>query len=856
MGVVQAGQGASSPLGILVQWANKQEPWVRALVAAVLERQGPVENDVIDKSFEILLQSNGLCDDTAPVDVPLLVEDALSAAEDAPMTIDRLRDVVGVNALAADQTVEFDDNLTILFGQNGSGKTGYARIIKRAAGARSLEDILGNVTSDANSPKPGAYFDLTVDGTSQAVDWSNDIGLAPLNRIRVFDSQTATLHVDNNLDYIFTPAELARFSDVTDAIVAVQERVTAEKQTRKEASYLSPNPFTAGTRVHDLVQDLGSETSFAELENLARLPTDPEERLKKKQAEYASLASGPDDTQKVGLKRQLDDLNGLTEILSALELFDAAGYNKALAEVAEARTAVTDLRTTLFDADHPAGEPDDIWQGFIEAGQAYAVHLGFSEYPQEHDVCLYCRQPLETEALSLLRRYGEFLSDAAQAQLQTQIKTLEDGIPSLTLEQVRGSRSALSTVEDDSDPRQIAVRLLADAEAALQLVENRQICTHLDLAQRSSGLKTPIQDLHARLTSEKTALEEQQKNQGQELPDLQREIKELEDRIKLSTHLDQIKNCVTNAKAAQRFGELDQEISKSVKASLTRASNRASEELANQDFELRFAEECAALDAPKVTLSFQGRQGSAQRRKRVFDHRPSEILSEGEQKVLALADFLAESRMHNSKHPIIFDDPVSSLDYRRLDQVADRLAQLAEEHQVIVLTHNIMFAAKLLDHRQSKGRRTLFMEIRDAGTEKGIVAPDVEPRLDKPPNLANRVGNAIDEASQADPSSQDALIAHAYALMRSWCEAFAEQELLGNVSQRYRRNIMMTRLDKIKVERLNDAIAVLAPAFERICGYIDSHSNPHEQQNVSRTIAELQQDWEELKEMRDKYQRP
>ena len=851
MGVVQAERSACSPLGILVQWANEQEPWVRALVAAVLEKQGPVENSDIDKSFEILLRTNHLSDDAASVDEPLLAEDALSAAEDVPMAINRLRDVVGVNALAADQTVEFGDNLTILFGQNGSGKTGYARIIKRAAKARSHEDILGNVASDAASPKPKACFDLTVDGTPLAVDWSNDIGLAPLTRIRVFDSQTATLHVDSNLDYIFTPAELARFSDVTDAIVAVQKRVTAEKEIRQKASCLSPNPFTDGTRVHDLVQDLGSETSLAKLKDLAKLPADPEKLLQKMQAEYASLASGPDDTQKVGLQRQLDDLNGLTVILSALELFDAAGYNEALAKVAEARTAVTELRTTLFDADHPAGEPDDVWQGFIEAGQAYAVHLGFSEYPQEHDVCLYCRQPLETEALSLLRQYGEFLTDAAQAQLQAQIKTLEDKIPALASEQVEGSRNALSNVEDESDPRRVAVRLLADAEAALRVIENRQACTHLDLAQRSSDLKTPIQELHARLTSERQVLEDKQKNQGEVLPEMQRKIQDLDDRIKLSTYLDQIKDCVANAKAAQRLGELDQEISSRVRNSLTREANRASEELANQDFESRFAEECAALGAPNVTLNFRGRQGSAQRTKRVFDHPPSEILSEGEQKVLALADFLAESRMHNSKHPIIFDDPVSSLDARRLERVADRLAQLAEEHQVIVFTHNIMFAAELLSHR--KGKRTLFMEVRDSDTEKGIIAPDVEPRLDTPKKLAGRVEAAISQASQADPSSQDALIARSYDLMRSWCEAFTEQKLLGNVSQRYRANIMMTRLDEINVAGLSDAITVLAPAFARICRYITGHSHPHEQQGVSRTIAELQQDWDELKEMSARY---
>lgn len=854
MAAVQGGQDMLSPQSILIQWANDQAAWVRVLVAAVLEEQGPVEKDVIDESFETLLQANGLRDDAASVDVPMLVDDATSAVDDVPLTLDRLRDVVGVNALAAGQTVEFDKNLTILFGQNGSGKTGYARIIKRAAGARSLEDILGNVASDATSAKPGACFDLTVDGTPQAVEWSNDIGLAPLNRIRVFDSETATLHVDNNLDYIFTPAELARFSDVTDGIVAVQKRVTTEKETRQKASCLSPNPFTAGTRVHDLVQDLGSETSLAELKDLATLPSDAEESLQKMQAEYASLASGSDDTQKVGLQRQLDDLNGLTAILSALESFDTAGYNEALARVAEARTAVTELRTTLFDADHPAGEPDDVWQGFIEAGQAYAAHLGLSQYPQEHDVCLYCRQPLESGALSLLRRYGDFLTGAAQAQLQAQFKTLEDRVPALTSEQVESSRNALSYVEDDSDPRQIAVRLLTDAEAELKLIENRQTCTDPDLAQRSSGLKAPIQELHDRLTSEKQALEDKQKNQGEVLPELQRKIQEFEDRIKLSTHLDQIKDCVVNAKAAQRLGELDREISSSVRASLTRASSSASQELANQDFELRFAEECAALDAPDVTLNFRGRQGSAQRTKRVFDHPPSEILSEGEQKVLALADFLAESRMHDSKHPIIFDDPVSSLDSRRLERVAGRLAQLAEEHQVIVFTHNIMFAAELLSYRQTKGKRTLFMEVRDSGTEKGVVAPDVEPRLDTPSNLAKRVEIAISETSEADPSLQDAQIAHAYALMRSWCEAFAEQELLGNVSQRYRPNIMMTRLDKIKVERLSDAIPILSAAFERFSRYMTGHSHPHEQQNVSRTVAELQQDWAELKAMRDQYQ--
>ena len=97
--------------------------------------------------------------------------------------------------------------------------------------------------------------------------------------------------------------------------------------------------------------------------------------------------------------------------------------------------------------------------------------------------------------------------------------------------------------------------------------------------------------------------------------------------------------------------------------SLTETSKVASEQLLNRDFERHFTEECKilrapVLRAPAVTLQFPGRQGQVTRKKAVAsgEHRPSDVLSEGEQKVIALADFLAETPA-----PVIFDDPINSL---------------------------------------------------------------------------------------------------------------------------------------------------------------------------------------------------
>ena len=104
--------------------------------------------------------------------------------------------------------------------------------------------------------------------------------------------------------------------------------------------------------------------------------------------------------------------------------------------------------------------------------------------------------------------------------------------------------------------------------------------------------------------------------------------------------------------------------------SLPETSKVASEQLLNRDFERHFTEECKILRAPAVTLQFPGRQGQVTRKKAVAsgEHRPSGVLSEGEQKVIALADFLAETSL-KPPAPVIFDDQINSLDYKRMAEV-------------------------------------------------------------------------------------------------------------------------------------------------------------------------------------------
>ncbi|MCU1513546.1 MAG: hypothetical protein JWO10_636 [Microbacteriaceae bacterium] len=209
--------------------------------------------------------------------------------------------------------------------------------------------------------------------------------------------------------------------------------------------------------------------------------------------------------------------------------------------------------------------------------------------------------------------------------------------------------------------------------------------------------------------------------------------------------------------------------------------------------------------------------------------------------------------MRGIKAPLVFDDPVTSLDYRRLDEVAARIQNLAETHQVIVLTHNIMFASALISVRQNKRLRAKIYEVRDGGETKGILAPDVEPRLDSPADLAKRINTKLQEIPSAEPIVQDALIKETYDLIRAWCEAFVEQELLQNVTQRYRKNIMMTRLSRIDTSRLDAAVAVIEPLFDRACERMTGHAHAAEYMSTKPTVGELREDWEKAQAARAAY---
>ena len=198
--------------------------------------------------------------------------------------------------------------------------------------------------------------------------------------------------------------------------------------------------------------------------------------------------------------------------------------------------------------------------------------------------------------------------------------------------------------------------------------------------------------------------------------------------------------------------------------------------------------------------------------------------------MIALADFLAEVSMRPSSAPIILDDPITSLDARRTDEVAERIVSLTEVHQVIIFTHHLYFATKLLDAFDHTTRRSQcsFYEVLAEDDKVGLVLRGAHPRMDTVKAFTGRINNSLQDARATSGTARSDLIATVYGHMRGWIEAFIEDELLQGSVKRHRADISIDALSRVNGTAVDESVSILQPIFDRACERMWPHAHTAE----------------------------
>ncbi len=186
----------------------------------------------------------------------------------------------GVNALAESQSLKFGPQLTLVYGDNGAGKTGYIRILKSACRARGQERILGNVVSGATPLKPAVAIRYKVESAAEVREWAGEGEDDFVSRVSVFDTQSASVYLTEKTDVAFRPFGLDLFDKLVQACKAVRARLEAEQRALSGSALgMLPQEVSETTSVGRLLKGLTSLTKSETVAALATLSGEEQARL-------------------------------------------------------------------------------------------------------------------------------------------------------------------------------------------------------------------------------------------------------------------------------------------------------------------------------------------------------------------------------------------------------------------------------------------------------------------------------------------------------------------------------------------------------------------------------------------------
>lgn len=831
--MISVESGESEPRTIWSEfetWAEPFQPWQRyALCQAI--REGVLSDHQIEDTYGQFLFDHGLGPaPSPPLEIPAAIAGRPATALQQVSKLKALTNLRGVNALSADAALTFSPGLTVIYGGNGVGKSGFARILSSGCFCRNRPTIHPNIYAEGAPPTLGATVTITnAAGIDTEIELVSGADIPELKRISVFDTSEARTYLTEQNPLGYKPVGFDVFPEMARVYGALTRKLSDEIGRRK-----SENPFPASflapeSSVSRLVAELGAATDKRELEQLAVFGEAETLRLADLGQKILQLQSQTAEAAIAQLIAAKADVLGLRDRLVAGEAAFSrekrTAYGSLIANMRETLAAVAaagadSFKRSFFKA---VGSPE--WEQFLQGARGLALKEG-PDYPTPEDHCLLCHRPLDPGSNALIRRFWAFLESDLQQQAAATKAQLDDAVSVLKgfsweyfgadttarasmmrlrpalVDRIDATIAATSAtcsnwiemLEQGGDDfvQPASVEVFPELLGVLQQLD-------ADLAELRAG---NVAALVAPLEQERVLLRHRQLLQ-QLFPAI---VKYLADQAWAAT-ADLSRRALNPRHITEKEGELFGTI-------------------IADGYRTRLSEECQALDCDlPVEMHAQGQRGQTVRSLRILGrYKPDQILSEGEQRSVALADFLTEVSLNPAASGIILDDPVNSQDHRRKDRIAARLVFEAKRRQVVIFTHDMVFLTRLIEFADEDCNLVTHWVERDSQGNPGQVALGDSPAGSPAYRKTGKAEATLSEARAATGSQRHQLIQRGMGELRRTIEEVIPHFLFQEVVRRWNDRVIVTALRKVNWDaQLVEQIVV---TYEELSRHIEGHSHP------------------------------
>lgn len=707
------------------------------------------------------------------------------------------------------EPIKLKSDLNIFYGMNGVGKSSIYKAICGALGTENKKCVPNVNSEDSSILTRVKIKDKT--GNQQTLKFTGE-KIETLD-VRIFDSEVSRSIVSNDHENEFYMPYLKQeyFFILRDLLDSISERLSTEKtnitrrineikQLLNKTLHFLNNDYAAIQKTikdakftdedRQILEDLNkskvlleSNTSKVILQSYTDRLNDIEKILKKL-CDINTIDGKPEYTIKYGTWFIDDYKTDLKSYIECKALYECNNIKKIGEYIPEG---------WLNKAE---------WYAFVEAGLSFVTSLTGKDkelYPDKK--CPFCNQDLSSKSKELIYSYNNLKNNCKvdMDKHKTKIDNFQKEINDL-LNSMDDTEKVIIKVFDsikEIDDKQVydfnSIKVKEYLNIIKEALEKYEQFESKGFADYSASVNRII-EYRKILSSKVLFITKQIAEKDKQIEKLENNIKPLETNKTIIENISILNELVDNLKI---IDDIDKKIPNLVtlKSNLSRNQTSFSNESIMKLFKESLFEEYKELCfQPPEKLSIKPQRNK--RLCRIGDYKVSDIYSEGEMKIHSLAEFFAKAQIDQYKGVYIFDDPVNSLDYERIEYVKNRINKLVSDgNQVLVFTHNIYFLNSLVDTEKEK-----VCEVVKANDQVCLINENILGNKDKPiKQYKDKIEKRMRELSKKDIIDIDDMdLSGVYDLISGCLENYVENKLLNGLIGRYRPNIRMYSLQELK----------------------------------------------------------
>ena len=815
--------------------------------------------EVITQAAQYFLSENDLLEEPLE-EMELSIPAAINSEQKTNHRTGKLVSVSNLKNIAAvreNQVLQINKTgITAIFGVTGVGKSSYARVMNDAFISRGDVNVIGNIFDPDRSGKPEAIFTFNNDnGKEYSLKYPEETNSAEFRQYATFDSKAVRVHIDSNNELHVTPKGFDFFENLA-SLVSETNQYIQNLINNKQKENIFPRHFPEDSEIKNSITNLSQDSDLEPIKEMGSFDEKDEKLLQEKEKELARLKI--DDPAKKKKLNQ-DIINEIEELKKYIEkmssTFSQENIEKAKKRIERRKELLAEVKNSgiqKFNDSNFKGIGSETWKKFISAGKDF-LELQEQSW-NEGASCPYCRQDLTLAASKLIKNYETYLKSESERELKNsdeEIAKLIHSFKSLEILNQNSKDKASRWLSEEKDKSVVNERikeiLSHYSQVKETLVNNLENRSWSDLDCKN--FEIDWEALYATLKKESDSLN---------FEEIEREKKKLNIRIISLKHkkilkklLPEIEKFISNMSWLEKCKTAQNKIRTH---QITSFSKKLYEDHVTNLYREKFKKECLELNVRNhPELRQRGEIGKTKRSYTIGNNtKPSNILSEGEQRAVALADFFTEIKISKIDGGLIFDDPVASQDHERKELIAQKLVQEASSRQIIVFTHDLAFYSDLTNAANDKNIPIKYHWINSLGiNDSGIIHSNCKRDFERDyiePNIAK---NALDKAKNTEnPKEIHKHLKDGFDALRTTYEAFFTSKILNHVITRFDRKIKYSEIDQIYAPR--KYLNKISKKLEYLSKNISAHLQA-DMDNLVITCEMLAQEVNEYKKMYDEY---